>query len=415
MRFIGVDLAWSTGGTGLCLVEEGAVRASTLVRSDAEILEWIEPFAAEPVLVAIDAPLVVRNATGRRPCESLISRCFGAHQAAAHSSNLGLAAFRDGIRGARLASALGLDLDPSFTPRQPVRRAIEVYPHPATVALFGLSLTLKYKAKRGRTLASRISAFGSLLRLIESLKDHDPSLDVAASPRWAEIVEQVNRPLSGAHLDRLEDEVDAYLCAYIALHYWHHGASQCRVVGDLENGYIVTPVSPVQGARLDSLLREGAMKERGTSAGDGLGPKTGYYLLSTDGGIVADQPGKMAGEAAIGIVLKAPLEEIQEAIGPAKDHHVAEYRALIRGLEAARAHGIEHLRVCLDSRLVTEQLNGESQVKAEHLKPLHLQAAALIQQFADIKVTWVPREANSEADALASAPLGPLRHRPLCD
>ena len=79
----------------------------------------------------------------------------------------------------------------------------------------------------------------------------------------------------------------------------------------------------------------------------------------------------MAGEAAIGVVLKAPLEEISEAIGPAKDHHAAEYRALIRGLEAARSRGIGHLRVCLDSALLVNQLNGKSKVKAEHLKPLH--------------------------------------------
>jgi hypothetical protein len=46
-----------------------------------------------------------------------------------------------------------------------------------------------------------------------------------------------------------------------------------------------------------------------------LWPKTRYHLLTTDGGIVADQPGKMAGEAAIGVVLKAPLEEISEPIG----------------------------------------------------------------------------------------------------
>jgi len=49
---------------------------------------------------------------------------------------------------------------------------------------------------------------------------------------------------------------------------------------------------------------------------------------------------KMAGEAAIGVVPKAPLEEISEPIGSAKDHHVAEYRALIRGLEAARPRGV---------------------------------------------------------------------------
>lgn len=154
------------------------------------------------------------------------------------------------------------------------------------------------------------------------------------------------------------------------------------------------------------------MTERGTSAGDGSGHKTRYHLLTTDGGIVADQPGKMAGEAAIGVVLKAPLEEISEAIGPAKDHHVAEYRALIRGLEAARSRGIGHLRVCLDSALLVNQLSGTSKVKAEHLKPLHEQAVSLIQQFADIKITWVPRKANAEADALASTPLGPLRPKP---
>jgi ribonuclease HI len=156
----------------------------------------------------------------------------------------------------------------------------------------------------------------------------------------------------------------------------------------------------------------GSMRERGTSAGDGSGPKTRYHLLTTDGGIVADRPGKMAGEAAIGVVLKSPLEEISEPIGPAKDHHVAEYRALIRGLEAARSRGIGHLRVCLDSALLVNQLNGRWKVKAEHLRPLHKQAVSLIQQFAEIKITWVPRKANAEADALASTPLGPLRPKP---
>ncbi len=114
----------------------------------------------------------------------------------------------------------------------------------------------------------------------------------------------------------------------------------------------------------------------------------------------------MAGKAAVGVVLKAPLEEISELIRTVKDHHVAEYRALIRGLDAARSHGIRHLRVCLDSRLLVNQLDGKSEVKAEHLKPLYEQALALKQQFDDIKITWVPRESNAEADALAASHLG---------
>jgi hypothetical protein len=57
------------------------------------------------------------------------------------------------------------------------------------------------------------------------------------------------------------------------------------------------------------------MTERGTSAGDGASPKTRYYLLTTDGGIVADQPGKMAGEAAIG------AHGASTGCGEVLDHH----------------------------------------------------------------------------------------------
>jgi predicted RNase H-like nuclease len=60
-----------------------------------------------------------------------------------------LPSFRAGVRGGRIARELGLSIDPSFEPGSGVRRAIEVYPHPAIVALFELPLTLKYKAKVG--------------------------------------------------------------------------------------------------------------------------------------------------------------------------------------------------------------------------------------------------------------------------
>ena len=44
-------------------------------------------------------------------------------------------------------------------------------------------------------------------------------------------------------MDRCEDEIDAYICAYVALYYWTHGLAHCRVVGDLASGYIITPVT----------------------------------------------------------------------------------------------------------------------------------------------------------------------------
>src|SRR5882762_8856541 len=115
MRFIGVDLAWTRrGGSGVCVVEDGVVRDSGRVGSDKDLLGWIAPLVVVDGLVSIDAPLIVRNAVGRRPVERMISRCFGAYHASAHSANLGLPAFREGVRGEWLADALGLGVDPAF-------------------------------------------------------------------------------------------------------------------------------------------------------------------------------------------------------------------------------------------------------------------------------------------------------------
>ena len=73
--------------------------------------------------------------------------------------------------------------------------------------------------------------------------------------------------------------------------------------------------------------------------------------------------GEPLGIAAIGALLRTPrlaaVAEISEAIGPAT-HNVAEYRALIEGLKLARDHGIERIRVYMDSELVVEQMSGRS-------------------------------------------------------
>ena len=71
-------------------------------------------------------------------------------------------------------------------------------------------------------------------------------------------------------------------------------------------------------------------------------------------------------------------------MGAGSPHHEVP-RLLIRGLSEALARGISHLRVCLDSALVVNQLNGTWQVKAEHLKPLHEQADSLVKRLAEVQ------------------------------
>lgn len=74
---------------------------------------------------------------------------------------------------------------------------------------------------------------------------------MASSPRWSLLRDQVDTTSSNAVLDRCEDEIDAYVCAYVALYYWTHGVAKCRVVGDVASGYIVTPVTDALALALD--------------------------------------------------------------------------------------------------------------------------------------------------------------------
>jgi 6-pyruvoyltetrahydropterin/6-carboxytetrahydropterin synthase len=80
----------------------------------------------------------------------------------------------------------------------------------------------------------------------------------------------------------------------------------------------------------------------------------------------------------------------------------AEYRALIWGLQNARALGVRRLDVAADSELMVKQLNGAYKVKNEGIKPLYLEAKRLLEGFERTRVRHVLREYNAAADALAN-------------
>lgn len=244
MRFVGVDLAWGRrNGTGVCALDhDGRVISSGLVGDDDQLCRWLAPHVNADVLIGVDAPLIVSNQTGCRPCESLVNSAFGGRGAGAHPSNRSMPLFADGGRAWHLARRLKLSTDPRFAPGQGVRRIIEVYPHPAIVSLFGLRSSLKYKAKRGRSLAQRRVQFSLLRGHLESLDRMRPPLQLADSTPWQALQDRIDRAPSHAGMNRAEDELDAYVCAYVAAYYWHWGTARCTVFGNHANGYIVTPV-----------------------------------------------------------------------------------------------------------------------------------------------------------------------------
>ena len=129
-------------------------------------------------------------------------------------------------------------------------------------------------------------------------------------------------------------------------------------------------------------------------------------ILHTDGGARGNP-----GPAAIGVVVELEnggrrelLAEIGEKIGVATNN-VAEYRALIRGLEEAGRLGGTEVTCLLDSQLVVEQMNGRFKVKHADMVPLHRQATGLSRDFRQVSFGYVPRAQNAAADALVNAAL----------
>jgi len=133
----------------------------------------------------------------------------------------------------------------------------------------------------------------------------------------------------------------------------------------------------------------------------------GYAELHCDGASSGNP-----GAAGIGIVINLPegkgSYKVSEHIG-ITTNNVAEYSALIRGLEKAKELGIKRIKIFLDSELIVRQIKGIYKVRNKGLLPLWLEAKRLLNTFDDYKVIHIGRESNPDADRLAK---DAIRRRP---
>lgn len=129
-----------------------------------------------------------------------------------------------------------------------------------------------------------------------------------------------------------------------------------------------------------------------------------HWVAWCDGSAVPN-PGRMG----LGAVLIGPdgerhtLSLAPHAIGC---NNEAELLALMAALRAAQAHGATTLQVYSDNSVVVAQLRGEGDAPFLRLASLFDEARDLLRGFDEIRVDWVPRHRNGEADALARAALG---------
>jgi ribonuclease HI len=126
-------------------------------------------------------------------------------------------------------------------------------------------------------------------------------------------------------------------------------------------------------------------------------------VVHVDGG-ARGNPGPAAIAAVVQETGGAVLEERAERIGEATNN-VAEYRALLLGIERAAAIGAVELELVGDSELVVRQVTGEYKVKDETLRGLHAEVKGALEAFERWSIRHVPRELNSEADRLVNQAL----------
>jgi ribonuclease HI len=126
-------------------------------------------------------------------------------------------------------------------------------------------------------------------------------------------------------------------------------------------------------------------------------------VVHVDGG-ARGNPGPAAVAAVATDAAGEPLGERKLYIGEATNN-VAEYRAVLLGLELARDLGAEEVEVINDSELIARQIGGEYKVKHAGLKPLFLEAMKELRGFHKWSVQPVRREENARADELVNEAL----------
>ena len=246
MNYIGVDLAWKkTGPSALAAWTSKGAALHREIRS-ADIPEIIHNLSGESACVAVDAPLIISNETGQRPCESKISQRFGKNHASAHSMNLCNPNASHLLDFSRHLQNFGFQLlSPSNSWNSGARWLAEVYPHPAQITLFDNlpkrnKFSVIYKYKKGRVDDKQKGMRKFADGLSATLRRHMP--DFADSSVIAELLSEDYSCLRGKNLKSAEDALDACFCVLIAERIMAAGeANKCHYFGDLENGFIVVP------------------------------------------------------------------------------------------------------------------------------------------------------------------------------
>ena len=257
-RLIGIDLAWQEGkpnrpnasGCAELVWVDGELwltRLDLLCSLD-DIIEWIKPDCGDWV-IAIDAPLVVLNAVGRRQAEAQIDDRYGRFDSKALPSNLTNPTLGGkGHRPGRLwcvledhcATLVERSEDVRLASEVRERLVIETYPHAAMIELFNREKVIKYKR-----VAKVADKQAGQQELAAEIRKHlcaapaEPRVRLRMDDLLESLLRDPGQRLRGAALDGRGDLLDAVVCAYVAA--WVDRGAPFRAFGTLGKGVIIVP------------------------------------------------------------------------------------------------------------------------------------------------------------------------------
>ena len=267
-RFIGVALAWREGDgvrsaneTGLVVLDQGGrVLDAGWTRGIGETVAWIRSRAgAESALLLVDAPLVVSNPTGQRPCETQVGQRYGRWKVSANTTNtrsrrLGGVALRKSLEAERWHYSDGFQGPPKGG-----HFLSECYPYTTLVGATELGYDVerpRYKRKpRIVTSAQfrpmRAAICDQLIARLLQLENADPPLLLCSHPVTRRLVAELS-PTTDREYKHREDLIDALLCAWTAALWVRHGLDRCQVLGEpsldsnQQSATIIAPTRPEQ-------------------------------------------------------------------------------------------------------------------------------------------------------------------------
>jgi predicted RNase H-like nuclease len=240
-RFLGLDLGKTPrdegGGVALEATEHADVVQIRLIsaetlRTHEDTLRWVTRQRGRGgCTLAINAPLIVENTGGSRPCDRQLQEHFSRYRIDEYANNI-VSASHPRTMGKALAR-MGFDLNPTSESD----RMVETHTQAAQILLFGLARPIRLK---NGPIGSRKDSVARLRDLmITHFSQSTPEL--VRTPELDQLINAHLPDLNGTRLGELESKLEALLCAYIAAFMSIRGTAACAMLGDLQRGYILLP------------------------------------------------------------------------------------------------------------------------------------------------------------------------------